>query len=176
MKKAIVIILILAGFNFKAQVGKLFPVIEGATLEDKPMHLPPNNGKYTVVAIAFNRGAEDELKKWLSPLFDLFAAKDEKKHAHDMTESYDVNFYFVPMINGFKKIADEFKAGTDKGYWPYIVDTKKSDISIVQKQLDVKDNKIPYFYIVDKAGKVVAAQNGTFSEDKMDALEDAISK
>ncbi len=168
--------MMLAAVGIKAQVGKFFPVIEGSTLDGKPMHLPQSNGKYSVVAIAFNRGAEDALKKWLNPLFEVFAAKNDKKAAHDMTEVYDVNFFFVPMISGFKKVAEEFKAGTDKGFWPYIVDTEKSDISVVQKQLEVKDNKIPYFYIVDKAGKVVAMQSGSFSEDKMDALEDAMDK
>jgi hypothetical protein len=54
------------------------------------------------------------------------------------------------------------------------MDTEKTDIKELQKQLGVTDNKIPYFYVLDKAGKIVAAQNGDFSEDKMDKLEEAV--
>ena len=173
MKHTFLTLFVIATFCVKAQVGKPFPVIEGETLDGKPMHLPPNNGKYTVVAIAFNKNAEDALKKWLNPLYETFMDKSKKPNM-DMGETYDVNFYFVPMIAGFKKVADEFKAGTDKEFWPHVVDTKKSDISVVQAQLGVKDNKIPYFYVVDKAGKVVAMQSGSFTDDKMETLEEGI--
>lgn len=159
----------------KAQVGKLFPAVNGVLLNDKAISMPLKNNKFTVVAIAYHRGAEDELKKWLNPLYNLFIVKKPGGSNFDMAEVYDVNFVFIPMISGFKKIAEDFKAGTDKEFWPYIMDTEKTDIKELQKQLGATDNKIPYFYVLDKSGKIVAAQNGNFSEDKLDALEEAVN-
>jgi hypothetical protein len=158
----------------QAQKGKTFPEVKGMTLEDKAIALPVKNGKFTVVAIAYSRGAEDDLKKWLNPLYDNFMKKAKGTSNFDMAEVNDVNFVFVPMIAGFKRIAAEFKQGTDKEFWPYIMDAEKTDIKELQKQLGVDDNKIPYFYVLDKEGKIVEAQSGKFTEAKMDKLQDAI--
>ena len=173
--KTFLLALFVAGSIFaKSQVGKPFPLVNGMLLDGKVISLPVKNNKYTVVAIAYHRDAEDELKKWLNPLYNLFIIKKQSGSNFDMAEVYDVNFVFVPMISGFKKIAENFKAGTDKEFWPYIMDTEKTDIKELQKQLSVTDNKIPYFYVLDKSGKIVGAQSGNFSEEKMDALEEAV--
>lgn len=175
MKKIVTISALILSLGASAQKGKDFPVITGTFLNDKGITLPIKNGKETIVAIAFHKGAEDELKKWLNPLYYTFMKKPSKDNKFDMAEVYDVNFVFVPMIAGFKKVAEDFKAGTDKAFWPYILDTEKTDIKAIQKQLGVTDNKIPYFFVVDKNGKVLAVQSGDFSEDKVDALEEAVS-
>lgn len=157
-----------------AQKGKTFPVITGMFLDGKSITLPIKNGKETIVAIAFHKGAEDELKKWLNPLYYTFMKKPSKDNKFDMAEVYDVNFVFAPMIAGFKKIADDFKAGTDKAFWPYILDTEKTDIKGIQKQLGITDNKAPYFFVVDKDGKILEVQSGDFNDSKVDALEEAV--
>lgn len=175
MRSVFLSLFLVAGLFIKAQVGKPFPFMDGILLNSKTISLPLKNNKYTVVAIAYHRGAEDELKKWLNPLYNLFIVKKESGSNFDMAEVYDVNFVFIPMISGFKKIAEDFKAGTDKEFWPYIMDTEKTDIKELQKQLGVSDNKIPYFYVLDKSGKIVAAQSGNFSEEKLDALEEAVN-
>jgi hypothetical protein len=158
----------------QAQKGKFFPAVVGTTLDDKTITLPVKNGKFSIIAIAYNRGAEDDLKKWLNPLYDNFMKKEKGTSNFDMAELYDVNFVFVPMIAGFKKIAEDFKKGTDKQFWPYIMDTEKTDVKELQKQLGVEDNKIPYFYVLNKEGKIVEVQSGKFTEAKMEKLEDAI--
>lgn len=174
MKKLTIIMgVVLCTLITNAQKGKDFPVITGTFLNGKSITLPIKNGKETIVAIAFNKGAEDELKKWLNPLYATFMKKPDKSNKMDMAEVYDVNFVFVPMIAGFKKVADDFKAGTDKEFWPYVLDTEKTDIKGIQKQLGITDNKIPYFFVVDKDGKVIDVQSGDYSEDKEEKLEEA---
>jgi hypothetical protein len=157
-----------------AQKGQVFPTIKGVTLEDKALTVPNKNGKFSLIAIAFHRGAEDDLKKWLNPLYDNFIQKEKGTSNFDLAEVYDINFIFIPMISGFKKVAEDFKAGTDKAFWQYIMDTEKTDIKTLQKQLGVDDNKIPYFYVLDKDGKIVEIQSGKFTEAKMEKLENAI--
>jgi len=173
MRKILFVCLAILSLNIFAQKGKMFPLVTGTTLDDKLTSVPMKNGKYSIVAIAFSRDAEDDLKKWLNLLYDNFMKK-EKTGNFDMAELYDVNFVFIPMISGFKKIAQDFKKGTDKEFWPHIMDTEKTDVKELQKQLGVEDNKIPYFFVVNKEGKIVEALNGKFTDEKLEKLEDAI--
>lgn len=173
MKQFILLLLLINTLLANAQKGQVFPIINGKSLADKPMTLPIKNGKTSIVAIAFHRGAEEDLKKWLNPLYYTFIKKPKGQTNFDMADIYDVNFVFVPMISGFKKIADDFKNSTDKEFWPYIMDTEKSDIKGIQKQLAISDNKIPYFFVVDKDGKILEVQSGTYKETKVEKLEEA---
>lgn len=173
MKKMICIGLLLVVFSVQAQKGKIFPALRGVALDGKSVSLPIKNGKYSIVAIAFHRSAEEDLKEWLNPLYSNFMKK-EKSGNFDMAELYDVNFTFVPIISGFKTIAQEFKKGTDKEFWPYIIDSENINVEDFQKQLDIHDNKIPYFFVLNKEGKIVDVQSGKFIDAKLEKLEDAI--
>jgi hypothetical protein len=174
MRIIILAVLLMTSAIISAQKSIIFPSIKGVGLDDKSVTVPAGNGKYSIIGIAFNRKAEDDLKKWLNPLYDAFIKKEKGSTNFDMAEFHDVNFVFIPMINGFKRVAEEFKKGTDKHYWPYIMDTEKTDIKELQKQLGVEDTKIPYFFVLDKDGKIVAEESGNYSEKKMATLEDAV--
>ncbi|MCX8081261.1 MAG: hypothetical protein N3F09_08500 [Bacteroidia bacterium] len=171
--KKIIFVFLLCQLLF-SQKGKIFPTINGVMLSERKYTVPEKNGKYTVLGIAFHRHAEDALKKWLNPLYYTFMKKPEKKGQFDVAEIYDVNFVFIPMISGFKKIAEEFKSSTDKQFWDYILDTEKTDVKKLQQELGISDNKIPYFFVLDKNGKILEMVSGDYKEDKIDQLEDAI--
>lgn len=173
MKKLLITILLSLSFCTFSQKGMQFPDISGKSLSDKYVGLPVKNNKTSVVGIAYNRAAETELKKWLNPLYNTFIPKPGDSKTFDVAEIYDVNFIFIPMIAGFKKVTEDFKASTDKEFWPYIMDTEKTDIKSLKEKLGVKDDKIPYFYVLDKDGKIIESVNGKFSEEKMDKLEAA---
>lgn len=151
-----------------------FPAINGINLNEQKISLPPGNGKFTIVAIAYSRDAESDLKKWLKPLYETFIEKSQASGGLGSADIYDINFYFIPLISGFKKAAEEFKSGTDKAYWPYIVDTEKTDIKELQKQLEVKDKSLPYFYVINKEGKIVLTVSGNYQEAKLNKLEEAV--
>jgi len=174
MRIVAILWLVCTGFSANAQLGKEFPQMTGVLLNNKTLNLPFKNNKYSVVAIAFNRSAEDALKKWLNPLYSLFIVKKEGGSNFDMAEIYNVNFVFIPMISGFKKIANDFKSGSDKEFWPYILDTEKTDVLEVQRQLKVSDDKIPYFYVLDRSGNIVDFQSGEYSDEKLEQLEEAV--
>lgn len=156
-----------------SQQKHVFPQLKGVALDEKQVSIPANNGKNTIVAIAFNRNAEDDLKKWLNPIYETFIKKEKSPSNFDLADLYDVNFVFIPMISGFKRIADDFKKGTEKEFWPYIIDTEKTDIKELQKRLGVEDVKIPYFFVLDKDGNVIEIQSGRFEEAKLAKLEEA---
>ena len=171
MNKLFTAFALVIALTASAQKGKVFPTIIGETLNNKAISLPIKNGKQTVVAMVFNRSAEDELKKWLNPLYSTFM--DKQKTDFDMSAGHDVNFVFIPMIGGMKKMIADFKEGTDKAFWPYIMDTDKTDMKVQQKILEIKDNSIPYIMILDKDGKILDLQSGKYTEDKIEKLEEA---
>lgn len=173
MKKIILLTAILLSVNAFSQKGAQLPKINGITLNGNLISLPISNGKYSVIAMVYSRSAEDNLKTWLNPLYNDFIVK-HKKAAIDVSENRDVNFVFVPMIGGLKKIVDEFKASTEKEFWPYIMDTEKSDMKAVQKQLGVTEVKEPYIYVVDDKGKILEVQSGRYSKSKMDKIDNAL--
>jgi hypothetical protein len=174
MKNILIVCVIFSLTEFRAQTQKLFPSIDGHLLNDKNIHIPQKNQKYSIVAIAYNRDAEYQLKEWLNPLYNVFIKKEKGAGQMDMAELFDVNFVFIPLISGFKKVEEDFKDNTDKEFWPYIMDTEKTDIKGLQKELSVDNTKIPYFYVLNPEGKIVEVQSGKFSEAKLDKLEDAI--
>lgn len=173
MRKSVSILCFFIVLTAVAQKGVQFPDVSGKTLDDKYIGLPMKNNKGSVVGIAFNRAAEAELKKWLNPLYNTFIPKPGDNKNFDVAEIYDVNFVFIPMIAGLKKVVEDFKNSTDKEFWPYIMDTEKTDIKGLKEKLGITDDKIPYFFVLDKGGKVIEAVNGKFTEEKMDKLEEA---
>jgi hypothetical protein len=176
MIRLLTILLPFFSLSLSAQKGVKFPQIKGATLDNKTISIPFKNGKYTVVGIAFNRSAEDALKKWLNPLYNAFIKVESSSGSQgfDVAEIYDVNFVFIPMIAGFRRVAEDFKRNTDKQFWSYIVDIEKTDVKELQDTLGVTDNKIPYFFVLDKEGRIVEYQSGIFSPAKLDKLENSI--
>jgi hypothetical protein len=175
MKGLIVFFLVGISGYVGAQGAGSFPTIHGISLDDKKVQVPATNGKYSIIGIAFHRNAEDELKKWLNPLYESFIQKENGRGGLDLAEIHDVNFVFIPMIAGFRRVAEEFKKGTDKEYWPYIMDTEKTDVKELQKSLGVTDNKSPYFYAIDPKGKILATVSGIFQEKKLESLENAVT-
>ena len=174
MKNYFTMLLVLCVFGVNAQKGEIFPTILGKSLDNKPVTIPAKNGKYTVIGMVYHRDAETELKKWLNPMYQTFVKKDVTgKTNFDVAEVYDVNFHFIPMISAFKKAAEDFKNGTDKEFWGYIIDSD-SDIKMIKKKFNITNDKDPYFYVLDKDGKIVEWVSGKFTDAKMSKIEDAV--
>lgn len=167
-----VLTILLFVLAFERSSGQVFPTLSGETLAGEKIRLPVDNGKKSIIGIAFHKDAEDALKTWLTPLYETFIKK-EGGDPFDMSEWYDVNFSFIPLIHGFSKVAEEFRRNTDKEFWPYIVDAGKHDINAIKEPLQISNEKTPWFFVLDKDGKVLARVNGIFSETKLKKLEDA---
>jgi hypothetical protein len=153
---------------------KIFPEIEGVTLDEKAVSLPFRNSKYSVIGVAFSRKAEDELKRWSNLIYEVFVKKEKTKDPFDMAEIYDVNFIFIPLISVFRKFSGEFKKRSDEHYWPYIMNPERGGVKQLKSELLVADKDIPYFYVTDPQGVIVARQEGSYSENKMESLESAV--
>jgi hypothetical protein len=178
MKNLLTTIVLLASAHLThAQViGKIFPSMEAETVEDKKVMLPVDTkGKYTLVGLAYSKKSEDDLNGWFSPVYNKFVRKTT-----GMLEGmgYDVNVYFVPMFTGVNAAATgtaKKKAlkNIDPILLPYIL-FYKGELKPYKEALDFEKRDIPYFFVLDREGKIVFATSGPFTEDKLDEVEESI--
>jgi hypothetical protein len=162
----------------KAQVvGKIFPAMEAETVEDKKVKLPTDvGGKYTLIGMAYSKKSEDELNSWFQPVFEKFIQKSKGGVFSNFT--YDVNVYFVPMFTGINAAATgtaKKKAikNVDPQLLPYIL-FYRGELKTYKEALDFEKRDIPYFFVLDPAGKIVYATSGKYSTEKMDEVEEHI--
>ncbi|HCM76209.1 MAG TPA: hypothetical protein DIS90_07495 [Cytophagales bacterium] len=164
-------------FNTTAQViGKIFPDMEAETVEDKVVSLPGDTkGKYTLLGLAYSKKSEDELNGWFEPIFYKFIQKTTGLMAGF---GYDVNVYFIPMFTGINAAATgtaKKKAlkKVDPQLLPYIL-FYKGELKTYKDELDFEKKDIPYFFVLDKEGKIIFATSGAYSESKLDQVESVI--
>lgn len=175
MKKLFVILAACIVFtNVTAQVvGKVFPAMDAETVEDKKVKLPDAvKGKYSLLGLAYSKKSEDELNTWFQPIFQKFIQKNK-----GIFESfaYDVNVYFVPMFTGINAAATgtaKKKAlkNIDPNLLPYIL-FYKGDLKPYKESLDFEKKDVPYFFVIDKDGKILYATSGSYNAKKMDEIE-----
>jgi len=171
------IVLLAFSFSSFAQViGKSFPEMDAETVEDKVVSLPNDTkGKYTLLGLAYSKKSEDELNGWFSPVFNKFIQKTTGLMAGF---GYDVNVYFVPMFTGVNAAATgtaKRKAlkKVDPLLLPYIL-FYKGELKRFKDELDFEKKDIPYFFVLDPDGEIVFATSGSYSESKLDQIEEVI--
>ncbi len=170
-------LLLVSSVHLSAQViGTVFPEMETETVEDQKVVLPNDvKGKYTLVGLAYSKKSEDELNGWFQPVFTKFIQKNK-----GLFESfgYDVNVFFIPMFTGVKSSA----AGTakkkaakdmDPQLLPYIL-FYKGELKTYKEALDFEKKDIPYFFVLDKEGKIIYATSGKYTSKKLDEVEEVL--
>ena len=157
------------------QTGKMFPSIEGQTLDDKKIKLPVDSkGKITLVGMAYSKAAEQELKTWFQPIYTTFLEKSKPGLFNE--SSYDANLYFIPMFTGVNQAASgsatkKLKEGLDKSLIPHVI-VYKGDLKQYKDELDFEKKDTPYFFVLDKDGKILHATSGKFTEEKLSKIEE----
>jgi hypothetical protein len=169
-------------FAFKPAgvIGTVFPEMVCENYSGQAVNLPVDTkGKFTLLGMAFSNAAEDELKTWINPIYNKFIGKVDASKADmfDVNVDYDVNLYFVPMFTGFNKLTsklskEKIKTATDKELHPYLLfyDGGKT----YKEELDFTKRDIPYFFVLDKTGKVVYTTSGKYDDKKLEKILDAI--
>jgi hypothetical protein len=180
MKKALVFSLLFLSsvYGVTAQVvGKAFPDMTAETVDDKKIELPGSvRGKFTLLGLAYSKKSEDELNTWFQPIFEKFIQKQKGGLFEGF--AYDVNVFFVPMFTGINAAATgtaKKKAlkNVDPNLLPYIL-FYKGELKTYKEALDFEKKDIPYFFVLDKEGKIVYATSGKYSTAKMDEVEEVI--
>jgi hypothetical protein len=174
MKQIITFVLFILTLGIVGQTKGNFPTLTGHSLDGAAVTIPlEGTTKFTIVGICYKRAAEDDLKTWIQPMYDVFVAKASGTDYFDVGNYYDVNYFFIPLISGFKKAAADFKASTQPDLWKNVIDCD-TDIALLKVQLKPADEAIPYFYVIDTAGKIIEVVSGKYTENKMDKIQEAI--
>jgi hypothetical protein len=180
MKKALVLSLLLLSSAYVATaqvVGKTFPDMTAETVDDKKIELPQSvKGKFTLLGLAYSKKSEDELNTWFQPIFEKFVQK--QKGGVFESFGYDVNVYFVPIFTGINSAATgtakkKAAKNVDPNLLPYIL-FYKGDVKPFKEALDMEKKDVPYFFVLDKEGKIVYSTSGKYSKAKMDEMEEVI--
>ena len=166
--------LLYTSFITKAQIGIQFPEIIVKTLDDREVNVPKDiKGKHAFIAVAFKRKAEADMTSWLPHVYYKFIAKTGM-----FDKLYDVNVYIIPMFSGTKKEVAELakkklKKETDETLFPYVL-FYKGKLKKYTDALGIKDKKLPYFFLLDKNGKIIYHTSGRWTYKKMEKIEDLL--
>ena len=157
-------------------IGKPFPAMTAETVDDKKVQLPESvKGKYTLIGLAYSKKSEAELNSWFQPVFGKFI---QKTNGLFSGFAYDVNVYFVPMFTGVNAAATgtakrKAAKNIDPQLLPYVL-FYKGELKSYKEALDFEKKDIPYFFVLDREGKIVHATSGKYSDEKMEAIEERI--
>lgn len=171
MKLAITALLALFVLTSFGQVGKPFPELPGQTLDNREIIVPTDTkDKLTIVGMAYSKKSEDILKGWYEPMFNKFVLK-----RGIMDHLYDVNFFFIPMYTGAKKMAyeismDKMRESNRKDLYPYLL-FYKGELEPYVSVLKMEEKELPYLFIIDREGNVLYRTKGLYSEKKMEEIE-----
>ena len=179
MKKLIITALITSVTILNAQngKGKIFPTIKGETFTDKNLTLPDaGKGKPCIIAMCFSKKAEGDIQTWLNPAYNEFVVKKDTTNAFGAAVSFDINFYFMPRFNLINQVLEKsskekMKKETDKEFWPHLFFCTDG-IKDIKKDFGIEDTSQPYFFVLDKDGKIVHVEKGVYNEKKMSTIED----
>ena len=169
----------LATFTF-AHAQSTFPKMECNSLDGKKINLPTdNNGKTTVLGMAFSQKAEKELSTWFQPAFTAFIEKPDANAIIPM-DSYDVNCYFVPVFSGVLQAAagkaeKKMKEGLDKSLQSNVL-VYKGKADEIKSTLKIDKTDSPWFFVINAAGKVLYTTSGAYSESKMEEIEKILNQ
>lgn len=154
-------------------IGVNFPELEAETAEDEVVVLPEaTKGKFTLLGLAYSNRSEGKLNTWFSPIYNKFIRESTGLFS---SFAYDVNVYFIPMFTGIKAAAtgtakNKALKHLDPVLLPHIL-FYKGKLKTYKKALEFEKKDVPYFFVLDKEGKIAYATSGKFTEKKMAEIE-----
>lgn len=153
-----------------------FPDLNGKTLDNKIVTLPTDAlGKYTLIGLSYSKKAEEYLRTWFDPVFDKFILK-----VGMFDDTYDVNIYFVPMFTGAKKVSfdkafKEVKQRTEEQLYSRVL-FYKGELKTYKNSLGMTEKEMPYFFLLDPDGNIIASYKGRFHERYFDEIEEILDQ
>ena len=172
MPRTIVFLLLLLPLFVRAQ-GDAFPAFSGETPDGTKVDLPMKGTGYTIIGMAYGKQAGPILEEWYEPAYLRFVA------GHGLFASqYDAQVWFVPMFVGINKAAYEpTMRKVRKGEAPEVADRivfYKGELAPFQDALGMDRKDIPYIFVLDGQGRIVYRTEGSFTDDKLHAIEDIL--
>jgi hypothetical protein len=150
--------------------------LTGETTDGRTVSLPQASaGKYCIIAVAASKKAEPLLQEWYEPAYLRFVAKQGL-----MVSDVDCDLWLVPVFTGLNKAAygpsmERLKKEADPDIAQRVVFVK-DDAAAMLDAMGIKDRDQPYFFVIGPDGSRKHTEKGAYDVDKLDALEEALSK
>ncbi len=167
-------------FITEAQVGDQFPTMSGVSLTDKEVTVPSDTqDKFTLIGLAYSKKAEDDLKSWFQPIYNEYV-REAASGGLIPTMKADVNVVFVPMFTGIKQGASKaaikrMKKDIDEKIHANVL-VYSGKLGDYKEALDFEKKDEPYFFVIDKSGKIVYATSGKYSKKKQEEIDELVNE
>ncbi|MBL8003388.1 MAG: hypothetical protein JNL05_15650 [Flavobacteriales bacterium] len=152
-----------------------FPTLTGERSDGSSVQLPAaSKGRFLIVGMAYGQKAGPLLEEWYGPAYLRFV----QKHGLFASE-IDADVYFVPLFVGLNRTAyngsmKRLREEADPDVAKRVVFVKE-DADAVRDALGLKDKETPYIFVVDPQGRIIHREEGKFTEEKLDAIEVAVT-
>lgn len=170
LKQSLALAMLLhAAPQIKAQL--VFPAFTGETTLGTSVNLPHQVPEgFTIVALAYGKKAEPLLEKWYAPIYNRFVAKSGL-----FAGTYQVELYLVPIFLGLDRAAygptmAKLRKDVDPEIAKRVLFVKDDARDLVGK-LGLRDKDVPYFFVLDKDGRILERVSGAYTTDRLEALE-----
>jgi hypothetical protein len=148
----------------------LFPSLSSHALSGENVSLPADcRGFVTLIAIAFQRGAQGMIDSWYEPFSQEFGDNPE------------VRFYEIPMIGSayWRFVAGWIDAGMRSGIpavkHPFVV-TYYGDVFPYRRDLGMDDPALAYLFLLDREGRIRWRSKGYGEEEDVAGLSAFIGR
>ncbi|KAA3642433.1 MAG: hypothetical protein DWP98_14200 [Bacteroidetes bacterium] len=174
--KTLIILIALCPMYLLAQLNTLFPEIPCVDLNEKAITIPNDTkGKFTLIGVAFSEQAQKDLYSWSQPVYNMFM---DENNLNSMV--YDPNVHLILMFTGanqvvYNKAKQQITDGSEESLKDNIV-LFKGKMEDYRKDLDMKDRKSPYFFVLDKMGKIIYKTKGRYSQKVLNEVAELIEE
>lgn len=174
MNKLFFLLSLLISLHSFSQKGIMFPEIEVEDLNGNTSMIPADTkGKFTLVGVAFSEDAQDDLYTWSQPVFSAFMDDNNLSSL-----VYDPHVKLILMFTGanqlvYKKAKEKINEGTDESLKDNVV-LYKGKMEDYRDQLEMKSRKKPYFFVLDKSGKIIYTADGAYDEATLEEVGNLI--
>ena len=151
-----------------------FPPLEGEKADGGRVQLPDPAAKgFTVVGLAYGQKASPMLEEWAEPAFLRLVAK------HGLfAGTYEADVWFIPMFIGGNKAAYEpsmkrFRKSADPEVADHVL-FYQGEIEVFEQALGLHSKDIPYFFVLDREGRIVHRAQGDFTDEKLEGIEEVL--
>jgi hypothetical protein len=152
-----------------------FPNVETETINGETVMVPESfSGNFVFIGVGTGKKAEDELRTWQIPVYNKFIAKTGL-----MDGMYDVKVCFLPLFTGAMKLAKN----------DVIRKLKENNESLILdhvyvysgdrgpfEEIGIDDKKTPYFFLLNRDGKIVWEGKGSFKQSYFDRIDEILSQ
>jgi hypothetical protein len=146
----------------------LFPSLSSHSLSGEKVTLPEDcRGFVTLIAIAFQRGAQGMIDSWYEPF------------SREFRDNQHIRFYEIPMIGSayWRLMSGWIDAGMRSGIpaikHPFIV-TFYGDVFPYRKELFMEDPALAYLFLLDGEGRIRWRAKGYAGDDDIKEMKENI--